>query len=113
MQILPIDIRCIQESVYNPYYTLVGQHLCQNAHSYRITLQYCLWDFLRELGESGIGGPEVLRQAEEFDNGNGALAVSRIRINNLAIAFGWLIAKGAVSIVILKVRCIHIHNGMH
>jgi nucleolar MIF4G domain-containing protein 1 len=40
------------EKVYNPYHTLIINHLCSESYSHRFTLQYALWDFLRELGDS-------------------------------------------------------------
>ncbi|KAG1719114.1 hypothetical protein EDB19DRAFT_1837032 [Suillus lakei] len=48
----------IREKSYHPYYTLVCQHLTQRSHSYKITLQLCLWDFLRDVGETSVGGVE-------------------------------------------------------
>lgn len=92
-----------QEKSYNPYYTLVGQHLCRTSHSHRVTLQYCLWDFLRELGETGVGGSEVIKQSEEFGDTNDGSGVSNRRLSNMSVVFGWWIAKDAVSLAILKV----------
>ena len=51
----------LQEKRFNPYYTLVGQHLCRLSKSHQFTMQYCLWDFLRDLGETNVGGAEVLK----------------------------------------------------
>ena len=50
-----------QVKSYNPYYALVEQHVITTSHSHRITLQFCLWDFLRDMGEANIGGAEVIR----------------------------------------------------
>jgi len=91
---------CGNEKVYNPYYTLIGQHLCNNSHSYKITLQYCLWDFLRDLGESDVGGADIVSQdnAKSFDIKN----ISPTRIQNLAKAYAWWVAKGSSSLTIFK-----------
>ncbi|KAH6592162.1 hypothetical protein BASA61_004682 [Batrachochytrium salamandrivorans] len=35
---------CNLEGVYNPYYSLVSEQLCKNAHSFKITFQYAVWD---------------------------------------------------------------------
>lgn len=92
-----------QERTYNPYYTLVCHHLCQTAHAYKITLQYCLWDFLRDLGESHVGGAEVVKNVKDEDDQFGAKTISKVRLRNVARAFGWWIAKNSVTLTILKV----------
>ncbi|QRV73825.1 eukaryotic translation initiation factor 4G [Ceratobasidium sp. AG-Ba] len=88
---------CGNERAYNPFYTLVAQHLCQKSHSHRITLQYCLWDFLRSLGESQVGGAAISR---DFDtNGDN---VSDSTISNYARAYAWWLARGSVALSIFK-----------
>ncbi|KAF7374789.1 MIF4G/MA4-domain-containing protein [Mycena sanguinolenta] len=62
---------CGNEKSYNPYYVLVCQHLCRSSHAYKITLQFCLWDFLRDLGEANVGGAEVLKNLKDGDNDGG------------------------------------------
>ncbi|KAJ2965203.1 hypothetical protein NUW54_g14197 [Trametes sanguinea] len=52
---------CGNEKQYNPYYALVVQQLCRLSHSHKITLQFCLWDFLRDMGESTVGGARSSR----------------------------------------------------
>jgi hypothetical protein len=91
--------------VYNPYYTLILQRLCDTAHSYKVTLQYCLWDFLRDLGERSVGGAEVvknLRDDEDDSLGSGKKITER-KMRNLARAYAWCVAKGYLTLVILKV----------
>ena len=92
-----------QEKSYNPYYTLVAQRLCQLSHSHKVTLQFCLWDFLRSIGESGVGGPEVTKN---LDDDNLEFEQNRItghRVTNVAKAFAWWIASDSVAITVLKV----------
>ncbi|KZT73694.1 ARM repeat-containing protein [Daedalea quercina L-15889] len=92
---------CGNEKTYNPYYTLVGQQLCRTSHSHKITLQFCLWDFLRDLGETNVGGAEVIKSLGEeagFDVKN----VSSTRLRNVARAYGWWIAKDCCTLAILK-----------
>ncbi|KAF5391624.1 hypothetical protein D9757_002400 [Collybiopsis confluens] len=93
---------CGNEKVYNPYYTLVCQHLCSLSHSHKITLQYCLWDFLRELGETNTGGAEVIKHLSEGDDGFGLKSITPARISNMARAYAWWIAKGSISLAVLK-----------
>jgi len=93
---------CGNEKLYNPYYTLVCQQLCQRSHAYKITLQFCLWDFLRDLGETNVGGAEVIKNLKDDGGRFEVKTASSSRIKNMAKAYGWWIAKGCCSIAILK-----------
>ncbi|KAJ6513111.1 hypothetical protein C8R45DRAFT_857463 [Mycena sanguinolenta] len=97
---------CGNEKTYNPYYVLVCQHLCRSSHAYKITLQFCLWDFLRDLGEANVGGAEVLKNLKDGDDSGGGgfdvKSISRTRIRNVARAYAWWIAKDCVTLGILK-----------
>ncbi|KAH9935250.1 hypothetical protein B0H21DRAFT_780860 [Amylocystis lapponica] len=66
------------EKAHNPYYTLVGQQLCRSSHAHKVTLQFCLWDFLRGLGET--------HHADR----------------NVARAYAWWIAKDCCTLAVLK-----------
>ena len=89
--------------MYNPYYTLVCQELCRFSHSYRITLQFCLWDFLRELGESNVGGVELLKRQDELGFSSQGKSINRFRLRNTARAYSWWVAKDCCSLTIFKV----------
>ncbi|KAL1724376.1 armadillo-type protein [Schizophyllum commune] len=97
---------CGNEAAYNPYYALVGQHLCRQSHSYKITLQFCLWDFLRDLGETRVGGAEVVKNLgdanDDSDDEERAKKISPARMRNVAWLYAWWIAKDATSLTILK-----------
>jgi nucleolar MIF4G domain-containing protein 1 len=57
---------------------------------------------LRELGEGDVGGAEMLKsRAPEEAFGEGS--VSKERARNIAKLYGWWIARGSVSLSILKV----------
>ncbi|EIN09802.1 ARM repeat-containing protein [Punctularia strigosozonata HHB-11173 SS5] len=92
---------CGNEKSYNPYYALVCQQLCQRSHSYKITLQFCLWDFIRDMGEVGVGGAAVVKYAQDSE-GFDLKKISDTRIQNVAKAYGWWIAKDSVTLAILK-----------
>ncbi|KAG6856902.1 hypothetical protein H0H87_012483 [Tephrocybe sp. NHM501043] len=92
---------CGNERSYNPYYTLVCQQLCRISHSYRITLQFSLWDFLRDLGETSVGGTKLIKNLKEED-GFDIKSISTTRIRNVARAYGWWIANDCVTLAILK-----------
>ncbi|KAI9060646.1 ARM repeat-containing protein [Trametes sanguinea] len=92
-----------QEKQYNPYYALVVQQLCRLSHSHKITLQFCLWDFLRDMGESTVGGAEILKNLTEDDRaGFNVKSISPTRMRNVARAYGWWLAKDACTLAILK-----------
>ncbi|ESK94709.1 mif4g ma4 domain-containing protein [Moniliophthora roreri MCA 2997] len=93
---------CGNEKTYNPYYTLVCQHLCQLSHSHKITLQYCLWDFLRDMGETEVGGMEVIKSLKEGREGFDIKSISSSRLRNVAKAYAWWIAKDCISLAVLK-----------
>ena len=95
---------CGGEQVYNPYYALIARRLCAQ-HTLKMTFQFCLWDFFRNLGEDD-GGYEG-GQAEEEDED-----IPMRKIVNLAKFYGTLIAEGALTLNVLKVR-LHSPNGIN
>lgn len=90
-----------KEKTYNPYYALVGLRLCEQSHSYRITAQFSLWDFLRELGEDDVGGSELLK-SQSRDANLAEQTIPKERIRNTAKLYAWWIAHGASNLLILK-----------
>ncbi|KAG1821658.1 uncharacterized protein BJ212DRAFT_1445192 [Suillus subaureus] len=102
-EIIRVNLHCCgNEKSYNPYYTLVCQHLSQRSHSYKITLQFCLWDFLRDLGESSVGGVEVIKSLKDSDVGFDVKSMSPSRMKNVAKAYAWWIAKDCCTLTIFK-----------
>ncbi|EEB94376.1 hypothetical protein MPER_06822, partial [Moniliophthora perniciosa FA553] len=79
-----------------------GNHLCQLSHSYKITLQYCLWDFLRDMGETEVGGMEVIKSLKEGREGFDIKSISSSRLRNVAKAYAWWIAKDCIGLAVLK-----------
>jgi nucleolar MIF4G domain-containing protein 1 len=78
---------------------LVSKRLCDTDHSFKVTFQYCLWDFLRECGENEVGGLE--RSNTELEDGGN----KRIRLNrlmNMAKFYSSLVAEGSLTLAILK-----------
>nr|XP_018267412.1 MIF4G/MA4 domain-containing protein [Kwoniella dejecticola CBS 10117]OBR89570.1 MIF4G/MA4 domain-containing protein [Kwoniella dejecticola CBS 10117] len=79
---------CGLEKTYNPYYTLILNELCSNSYDHRFTLQYALWDFLREL-----------------ENSSGDISKSkklRTRTGNIAKAIGYVVGRGGLDLTIFK-----------
>lgn len=92
--------------VHNPYYTLVGQRLCQHDHSFKITFQYSLWDLLREMGATDVGGMEKVKDGQviglDDGLGQGGKKVALRRIVNLSKMYAFLITSQDLSLVMLK-----------
>ncbi|XP_028790496.1 nucleolar MIF4G domain-containing protein 1-like [Neltuma alba] len=40
---------CLQEKVFNKYYTVLASKLCEHDRNHKFTLQFCLWDQFKEL----------------------------------------------------------------
>ncbi|KAK0545581.1 suppressor of glycerol defect [Tilletia horrida] len=142
-EVVRVLLHCLgSEPIYNPYYVLVGQQLASesgapagggsslalsttsNVISTRVTLQYCLWDYFREIGEKEVGGASMIASdtngdgdEDEFlgfgdgddafggagggDDEGGLTGVNRKMIH-LARAYGWWIAKGALNLNMLR-----------
>ncbi len=66
-------------------------------------MQFCLWDFLRDLGENNVGGAEVIKNAKDDSVAFDVPTMSKSRCKNVARAYGWWIAKDSVALNILKV----------
>lgn len=111
-EVVRVILHCLgREQVYNPYYCLVGWKLGCDDTSTRITMQFALWDYLREIGEKSVGGRSVVRDAEsdgqdaEFDDpdeSRDAASTSTTRLWHMSRCYGWWIAKGALSLSVLR-----------
>ncbi|KAI8578062.1 hypothetical protein K450DRAFT_248840 [Umbelopsis ramanniana AG] len=88
------------EKHYNPYYALVANRLCGHDHSFKVTLQYCLWDFLRECGEPDVGGLERSRNVEASPSETEKISLRRIV--NTAKFYAFLVSENALTLSILK-----------
>ncbi|KAK6509278.1 suppressor of glycerol defect [Arthrobotrys musiformis] len=87
---------CGNEAQYNPYYTLIAQQLC-TQHSLRMTFQFSLWEVFRKMGEEdemNRGESNIMDDDEE--------GMTLRRIVNLAKLYGYLVAHGSLSLMILK-----------
>ncbi|KAF9118783.1 suppressor of glycerol defect [Mortierella sp. 14UC] len=107
-EIIRVLLHCAgNEMVHNPYYTLVGQRLCQHDHSFKITFQYSLWDLLREMGATDVGGMEKVKDGQVIglddgiSNSDGKKVPLR-RIVNLSKMYAFLITSQDLSLVMLK-----------
>ncbi|KAF9966485.1 suppressor of glycerol defect [Mortierella alpina] len=105
-EIVRVLLHCAgNEMVHNPYYTLVGQRLCQHDHSFKITFQYALWDLLREMGATDVGGMEKVKDGQVIgldDGSSGGKKVALRRIVNISKMYSFLITSQDLSLVMLK-----------
>jgi nucleolar MIF4G domain-containing protein 1 len=62
-----------------------------------------MWDFMRDLGETNVGGAAVIKSAQDNNTGFELQSITQIRLHNIAKAYGWWIAKDSVSLLVLKV----------
>lgn len=79
---------------------LVSKRLCEVDHSFKVTFQYCLWDFLRECGESEVGGLERSASENAVAEENKNIRLSKLM--NMAKFYASLIADGALTLAVLK-----------
>ena len=92
----------LQDDVYNPYYALIGQRLAIDSHGEQFTMQYALWDFMRSIGEKSVAGRSKM-QADAGDDGlDDGENVSDKKIAHVARTYAWWIARGALSLNVLK-----------
>lgn len=45
---------CLQEQVFNPYYSLLLKKLCDSGKGHKMTLQYSLWDLFKEISSFDV-----------------------------------------------------------
>lgn len=102
-EIVRVLVHCVgSEPVYNPYYVLVGQQLAEDLPAMRITLQYVLWDYFREIGETHVGGEKVTAAlGDAAPDAPDAPDAARKRAH-LAQAYGTWLGHGALSLHVLR-----------
>ena len=72
-----------------------------------------MWDFLRDLGETNVGGAEIIKNLGDADMaGFNVKHISGTRMRNVARAFGWWIAKDCCTLAILKVSPTYVEISM-
>lgn len=47
---------CLQEKVFNKYYTTLASKLCEHDKNHKFTLQFCLWDHFKDLESMPLTG---------------------------------------------------------
>ncbi|EPQ27963.1 uncharacterized protein PFL1_04290 [Pseudozyma flocculosa PF-1] len=115
-EIIRVLLHCVgSEKTYNPYYTLILSSLSTTSHSIKITLQYCLWDFLREIGEKNVAGhsmssrlgdgPSSFDDEDDDDDDEGQSGKGKLsprRLSNVAQTYAWLLSRSILHLHVLK-----------
>lgn len=102
-EVIRVLLHCLaNERTFNPYYVLVGQQLADDHVGMRVTMQYVLWDYFRELGEKHVGGHKVVREDEEGEEYDVQVGERLRKLLHMARAYGYWIAKGALTLLVLK-----------
>ncbi|XP_031389994.1 nucleolar MIF4G domain-containing protein 1-like [Punica granatum] len=45
---------CLQEKVFNEYYTVLASKLCEDDKNHKFTMQFCFWDHFKKLEEMAL-----------------------------------------------------------
>lgn len=45
---------CLQEKAWNPYYGLLAAKLCGASKNHKTSLQFCLWDHIKEAEDASV-----------------------------------------------------------
>ena len=108
-EFIRVALHCLAiEPTYNPYYALLLSHLTSTSYSHRFTLQYALWDFLRDLGQDEVGGEGTkgdVRGTSGFaglDEGKGGKALGKVK--RVGMGLGWVVSQGGIDLTVFKVR---------
>lgn len=86
------------EERYNPYYTYIAKGLSER-HGMRISLQFCLWDFLRDCGEDEVG--QIGEHRDTEDDTDEGVPNTR-KIINVGKFYGTLLGMQVLPITVLK-----------
>ncbi|XP_020576138.1 nucleolar MIF4G domain-containing protein 1 isoform X2 [Phalaenopsis equestris] len=70
---------CLQEKVFNKYYTVLASKFCSHDKNHKFTLQYCIWDNLKEID-----------------------SMEMIRLMNLARFISEMLSSFSLSLALLK-----------
>lgn len=107
-EIPKILLHCVgMEGVFNPYYGLLGNKLCQ-SHAMRKSFQFCLWDLLKEFegdddfpssdSESEAAGKRFSLKNNDDEDEDTKLK----KLVNLGKFYGSLISEGSIGLHALK-----------
>lgn len=75
---------CLQEKVFNKYYTVLASKLCSHDKNHKFSLQYCLWDHFKELDTMDLNRSINLAKLVAEIVANFTLSLATLKVVNLA-----------------------------
>ncbi|OEL36657.1 Nucleolar MIF4G domain-containing protein 1 [Dichanthelium oligosanthes] len=75
---------CLQEKMFNKYYTVLASKLCSHEKNHKFSLQYCIWDHFKELDNMEPNRSMNLAKLVAEMLSNFTLSLATLKIVNLA-----------------------------
>ena len=92
---------CMEEEVYNPYYTLISHRLCgELGRRIKVSFTYTLWNVFKKLHEHNGDGDDDDFEEDDDDPENEQVRMKAIV--NLAKMYGSLVADKTLTLSFLK-----------
>ncbi|KAG2616380.1 nucleolar MIF4G domain-containing protein 1-like [Panicum virgatum] len=75
---------CLQEKMFNKYYTVLASKLCSHEKNHKFSLQYCIWDHFKELDNMEPNRSMNLAKLVAEMLSNFTLSLATLKVVNLA-----------------------------
>ncbi|CAL4938727.1 unnamed protein product [Urochloa decumbens] len=75
---------CLQEKMFNKYYTVLASKLCSHEKNHKFSLQYCIWDHFKELDNMEPSRSMNLAKLVAEMLSNFTLSLATLKVINLA-----------------------------
>lgn len=75
---------CLQEKMFNKYYTVLASKLCSHEKNHKFSLQYCIWDHFKELDNMESSRSMNLAKLVAEMLSNFTLSLATLKVVNLA-----------------------------
>eukprot|EP00049_Salpingoeca_infusionum_P007440 m.121030 g.121030 ORF g.121030 m.121030 type:complete len:434 (+) comp13699_c1_seq7:141-1442(+) len=77
---VPVEC-CVQEQTFNPYYAVLVHKLCEHDNNHRYTLQFAIWDRLKELEDlSTVAATSNLMRFIAFEIAYNSLSLAALKV---------------------------------
>ncbi|CAN6332324.1 unnamed protein product [Urochloa humidicola] len=75
---------CLQEKMFNKYYTVLASKLCSHEKNHKFSLQYCIWDHFKDLDNMEPSRSMNLAKLVAEMLSNFTLSLATLKVVNLA-----------------------------
>ncbi|XP_062230742.1 uncharacterized protein LOC133928428 [Phragmites australis] len=75
---------CLQEKMFNKYYTVLASKLCSHEKNHKFSLQFCIWDHFKELDNMELSRSMNLAKLVAEMLVNFTLSLATLKVVNLA-----------------------------